>query len=263
MQETEIRTHPHKLSPLLFGLAAIYFLLEWIPPTLGDYGYFIDEFYYLACADHLSLGYVDHPPLSIFLVWLVRGILGDSLLALRLVPALAGSLSLMVVGNIARRLGANSFGQVLAAGAMMIGLVYQVMFSYFSMNALSILLWAVGFSILVRIEQENEPRWWLAFGIVAGLGLLNKHTFILFPIGLFVAMLLTPARRHLASRWLWLGCAIALLLVLPNLIWQMINGWPSRELPPVFATQNNYFHWGPPPFTTYDISLASSHGQMM
>jgi 4-amino-4-deoxy-L-arabinose transferase-like glycosyltransferase len=229
MQETEIWAHPHKLSPLIFGLAAIYFLLEWIPPTLGDYGYFIDEFYYLACADHLRLGYVDHPPLSIFLLWLVRGILGDSLLALRLVPALAGSLSLMVVGNIARRLGANSFGQVLAAGAMMIGLVYQVMFSYFSMNALSILLWAVGFSILVRIERENEPRWWLAFGIVAGLGLLNKHTFILFPIGLFVAMLLTPARRHLASRWLWLGCMIALLLVLPNLIWQMINGWPSIE----------------------------------
>ncbi|UCE25013.1 MAG: glycosyltransferase family 39 protein [Candidatus Zixiibacteriota bacterium] len=223
------QTPSHNLHPLLSGLAIFYFLLEWIVPTLGDYGYFIDEFYYLACADHLSLGYVDHPPLSVFLLWIVRGILGDSLIAIRFVPALAGGFTVLVVGIIARSLGANALGQILAAGAMMTGLVYQIVFSYFSMNALSILLWAVGFLILVKIEKENEPRWWLVFGMITGLGLLNKHTFILFPAGLFVGLLLTPARRHLTSRWLWAGCLIAICLFVPNLIWQMTNGWPSIE----------------------------------
>jgi len=97
------------------------------------------------------------------------------------------------------------------------------------MNALSILLWAVGFLVLVKMEQENEPRWWLVFGIITGLGLLNKHTFILFPVGLFFGLLFTPARRHLASRWLWAGCLIAVCILMPNLIWQMMNGWPSIE----------------------------------
>jgi len=229
MPENKIQVRQHRPNHLLFGLAAFYFLLEWIPPTLGDYGYFIDEFYYLACADHLSMGYVDHPPLSVFLLWIVRFVLGDSLIAIRFVPALAGGFTVLLVGFIARRLGANALGQILAAGAMMTGTVYQVVFSNYSMNALSTLLWAVGFLILVIIEQENEPRWWLILGIVTGMGLLNKHTFILFPIGLFVGLLLTPARRHLASRWLWIGCLIAACLLVPNLIWQMINGWPSIE----------------------------------
>lgn len=218
-----------RLTPLLYGMAAFFFLLEWIPPILGKYRYFIDEFYYLACADHLSLGYVDHPPLSIFVLWIVRGMLGDSLLAIRLLPALAGGLSVLLVGNIARRLGANSLGQLLAGGAIVIGSVYQIMFSYYSMNAISILLWAVGFSILVKLEQKSSSRWWLALGIVVGLGLLNKHTFILFPIALSVGLLLTHARHHLKNRWLWLGSLIALLIVAPNLIWQMTHGWPSIE----------------------------------
>lgn len=229
MLKNDTETRAQRLNRLVYGLAAFYFILEWILPTLGQYGYFIDEFYYLACAGHLGLGYVDHPPLSVFLLWFVRLVLGDSLIAIRFMPALAGGFTVLLVGIIARRLGANGLGQILAAGAMMTGLVYQVVFSYFSMNALSIMLWAVGFLILVKIEKENEPRWWLVFGIVTGLGLLNKHTFILFPAGLFVGLLLTPARRHLASRWLWAGGLIAICLFVPNLIWQMINGWPSFE----------------------------------
>ena len=225
----EIDAGTSRVNRIVVGLAVFYFLLEWIPSILGDYGYFIDEFYYLACADHLSFGYVDHPPLSVFLLWLVRGILGDSLLAIRFVPALAGGATVLLVGRIARHLGADSLGQVLAAGAMVIGAVYQVTFSNYSMNALSVLMWAVGFYVLVRIEQENRQNWWPVLGIVVGLGLLNKHTFILFPVGLCVGMLLTPARRHLASGWLWGGCLIAACLLLPNLIWQMTNGYPSLE----------------------------------
>jgi len=223
--EGEVR----RANLLLLGLASVYFLLEWIPSFFGPYGYFIDELYYIACSEHLALGYVDHPPLSILLLRGVRAILGDSLAALRLVPALCGAALILLTGLIARRLGAGAFGQALAAGAAMVGSIYHVMFSLYSMNAVSLVLWAVCFWILVEIERRDEPRLWLAFGAVAGLGLENKHTIVLLALGLAVGLVLTSARRHLASRWLWLGLGIAALLLLPNLLWQVAHGWPSLE----------------------------------
>jgi len=217
---------PH---PVLGGLALVYFLFLWVPGIVGQYTYFIDEFYYLSCADHLAFGYVDHPPLSIFLLKLIRSVLGDSLPALRLLPSLAGAATVLATGILARRLGAGLYGQALAAGAAMTGPIWHVVFGFYSMNSLAILLWALAFLVLVEIEKRDEPRLWLLFGLLAGLALENKHTFILLLFGLGVGVVITRARRHLLSRWLWIGAAIAVLILLPNIIWQMANGWPSLE----------------------------------
>ena len=214
---------------MLLGLALVYFLLEWIPSLMGSYGYFIDELYYVACSERLAFGYVDHPPLSIFLLRLVRVVIGDSLPALRLVPSLAGAATVLLTGFIARRLGADLFGQALATGAAMVGSIYHVMFSFYSMNALSVLLWAVCFWILVEIELRNEPRLWLVIGAVSGLGLENKHTIVLLAVGLVGGLVLTRARRYFASPWLWLGLGVSVLFLLPNGLWQAAHGWPSLE----------------------------------
>lgn len=218
-----------RANAVLLTLALVYFLLEWIPSFIGMYGYFIDELYYVACSQRLAFGYVDHPPLSILLLRMVRAGMGDSLPALRLVPSLAGAATVLVTGLLARRLGAGVFGQALAAGAAMVGSIYHVMFSFYSMNSLSLLMWVACFGILVEIERRNDPRLWIAFGAAAGLALENKHTFVLMGLGLAVGLLLTPARRHLRSRWLWLGLGTAILLLLPNLLWQQAQGWPSLE----------------------------------
>ena len=112
--DPENRGAERKANLILFGLASAYFLLELVPGVIGAYRYFIDEFYYLACANHLAPGYVDHPPLSVCLLWLIRAIIGDSLPALRVVPALAGAVTIGLVGMIARRLGAGWQGQAVA-----------------------------------------------------------------------------------------------------------------------------------------------------
>jgi hypothetical protein len=216
-------------TTMLLGLAAVYFLIEFIPGVVGSYGYFCDEFYYLACTDHLAAGYVDHPPLSVWLLWAVRAVAGDSLAAVRVVPALAGAITIVIIGLMARRLGANRLGQLLAAAAAMTASVYHVLFSYYSMNALAILMWSAGFWLLIEIESRDSQRLWLAFGGLTGIGLLNKHTFVILPLSLAMAMVFTSARRHLARRWFWLGCVVAAALVMPNLIWQHYNGWPSIE----------------------------------
>lgn len=211
------------------ALALVVFLVILLPGLLGPYGIFIDELYYLSCSARPAWGYVDHPPLAPILLRLSRAVLGDGLLALRLPAALAAGLLVLGTGLLARRLGAGALGQALAGVALASAPLVQVMFGFYSMNAFEILLWGALTWILVEIELRREPRLWLLFGLVAGVALLNKHTVVLLAAGLAVGLVLTPARRHLKSPWLWLGAALAAVLVVPNLLWQVENGWPSLE----------------------------------
>jgi hypothetical protein len=218
------------MSPATRSLAllAVAKLLLHLATSSG-YGFFRDEFYYLACSEHLALGYVDHPPLSIALLWLSRAILGDSLPALRFLPALAGAATVFTTGIIARELGGRRSAQMLAALAAFMAPLYLAFNHFFSMNAFDLLFWVLLAYLAVRMLARDEPRLWLAFGAIAGLGLENKYSVAFLAFGLVVGLLATPQRRLLASRWLWLGGALALLLFLPHLFWQLREGWPTLE----------------------------------
>lgn len=225
-EAAESASHPQRL---LLALAGAAFLLEIVPSLLGGYGYFIDELYYVACSERLALGYVDHPPLAPWILAASRAISGDSPAAIRLLPALAIAASVYLTGLMARRMGAGLFGQGLAALAQMTAPVPLILGGFFSMNAFSVLLWTAASLVLVEIARTGEERLWLAFGLIAGIGLLNKHTFVLLGLGLAVGLVSTPERRYLVSRWLWLGAGLSVLLLVPNLWWQAQNGWPSLE----------------------------------
>lgn len=211
------------------GFAFVAFLLFLIPGLLGTYGPFIDELYYVSCAERPAWGYVDHPPLSPALLWVSRAVLGDGLIALRLPAALLGALVVLGVGVLARRLGAGRFGQAVACGATLISPAFQLIFGYYSMNSIEIAIWLACGWILIEIERRRDGRLWLLFGLVAGIGLLNKHTMVLFALALGIGLVATPARRHLSRRWMWLGAGIAALFFTPNLVWQLNHGWPSLE----------------------------------
>lgn len=197
--------------------------------TSQGYGIFRDELYYIACSEHLALGYVDQPPLSILLLWLARRSLGDSLPAIRLLAALAGAASVFVTGLIARQLGGRRGAQVLAALAVFVAPVLLAFAHFFSMNAFDLLFWTVLELLAVRILWHDAPRLWVVFGLIAGLGLQNKYSVAFLVFGLAIGLVLTPLRRHLASPWLWLGGALAALIFLPHLWWQVQTGWPSLE----------------------------------
>ncbi len=215
-------------SRLVLGiLSAAYFVLYVL--TNGNYGIFRDEFYYLACADHLAWGYVDHPPLSVALLALSKAVLGDSIHAIRVLPALTAAITVMVVGLIARELEGRLFAQALAAISAMIAPYFLVLFSFFSMNAFDLLFWAISFYIVIRIIKTENRKLWLVFGLVVGLGLLNKISLLYFGFSLVVALLFTPHRRYLLDKYFWAGGGIALLLFLPHIIWQIRNDWPTLE----------------------------------
>jgi hypothetical protein len=227
---------PAPVSRPVLGLLAALTLLFHLATAPG-YGYFRDELYYLACAEHLSLGYVDHPPLVAWIAALVRAVLGTSLHALRLVPALAAAATVYTTGAIAARLGGRRYAQALAALAVMLAPVYLATASVFSMNALDQLAWALCFYLALR--ALDAPRYWLAFGLVAGIGLLNKLSVLFLGFGLLVGLLLARRWDVFKNMSFWLGGAVALLLFAPHLAWQVAHGLPTREFMANAAADKN------------------------
>ena len=197
--------------------------------TIRGYGYFRDELYYLACARHLDWGYVDHPPLVAVLTAGVRALLGDSLFAIRLLPALAAAATVLLTAALARELGGGRFAQAMAALAAMLAPIYLSLFSFLSMNAFDVLAWAACFLLVAKILGGGDPRLWLAFGAVAGLGLENKISVLFLGFGLVVGLVLGRRFEPFRERWLWVGGALAGLLFLPHVLWQVAHGWPTLE----------------------------------
>jgi Dolichyl-phosphate-mannose-protein mannosyltransferase len=194
------------------------------------YGYFRDEFDYIACGDHLALGYVDQPPLIPFLIHVCRAILGDSLRSIRFIPALASSLLVMQTAILAREFGGRRFALLLSAITVVIAPQYLSNGSLLGTNCLEPNLWmGCAYFALLAIKREN-PRYWLWFGIVAGIGLQEKYSIALFGFGIVVGLLLTTQRRVFLNPWIWTGGLAALLVFLPNLLWNIHYHWPFLEL---------------------------------
>ncbi|MGA8578773.1 MAG: glycosyltransferase family 39 protein, partial [Bryobacteraceae bacterium] len=194
------------------------------------YGYFIDELYYLACSRHLAWGYVDQPPLIAWITWLVRSVLGESLPAIRFFPAVAGACEVALAAFIARELGGKRFAQGLAALATLAAPGILAMDNLLTMNAFEPLFWMGCAWLLIRIVKTGNRRLWIWFGILAGFGLENKYSMLIFGAGVALGLLLTPQRRLLASPWLWIAGALAVLLFLPNLLWNIQHHFPFLEL---------------------------------
>ena len=223
--------------------------------TNGHYGYFRDELYYIACARHLDLGYVDQPPLSILLLRLSQLLLGDSLFAIRLLPALAGAAIVALTGIIAREIGGRAWAIALACAGSLCALFNLAVGNFFSMNAFEPLFWMGAIYLLVRIINGGSPTLWLWFGVLLGIGIENKHSTIFFGFGIFVALLLTPERRHFAEKFIWLGGVIAFAIALPNILWQALHHWPTYELLSNIAHSNKNVALSPAQFVAQQINF--------
>ena len=215
-------------TALLFGLALAKLLLQFA--GINHYGFFRDEFYYMACGEHLAWGYVDQPPLIALVAWFARHLFGSSLFSIRLLPAIAGATVVFLTGVFARDLGGGRFAQFLAATTILLAPAYLAFDSFFSMNAFEPLFWLLCAWIAIRIVKGASPIWWLAFGAVAGLGLENKHTMLVFGFALVAGLFLSGEWQLFRSKWIWIGGLIAIAIFLPNLIWESRHGWPQIEV---------------------------------
>ncbi len=219
-----LKEHAH-----LFAIAAASFLLVYCSSFVKGYGYFIDEFYYIACAAHPAFGYVDHPPLAPLMLTVFRFVFGDSIASIRFLPALSFSVSVFLTGIVARLMGGGKIAQVIAACSMATAPMVVAFGGFYSMNAFEPVLALTLLFFTMRMVKENNVRLWIPIGITMGLGMMNKHTFGLFIICLILALLLTGKWSMVFNRWFLVGGVCGFAIFLPNIIWQIANGFPSLE----------------------------------
>jgi len=194
------------------------------------YDYFRDEFDYMACGNHLAWGYVDQPPLIPFLIRVCRAILGDSLRSIRFIPAVASSLLVVQTAVLAREFGGRRFALLLSAITAVIAPQYLSNRSLLGTNCLEPNLWMGCAYFVILAIKRDDPRYWLWFGVVAGISLQEKYSIAVFGFGMVVGLLLTPQRRVFLNPWIWFGGLAAFLIFLPNLLWNIHNHWPFVEL---------------------------------
>lgn len=212
-------------SGLVLVVAAIKLLVTLA--VSNRYGFHRDEMYYRMCGLHLSLGYVDFPPVTPVLARAANLVAGDSLVALRLLSILAGTVVLWLAARMARELGGSGTAQVLAALAVLLAPMYLGGNLLFQTVTFDQLAWTVVLVLVLRLLRTEDPRHWPPIGLAFGVGLEIKYTILALAFGLLAGTVLSPLRAHLRTPWPWLAGLIALLLLVPNLAWQVQHGWAS------------------------------------
>jgi 4-amino-4-deoxy-L-arabinose transferase-like glycosyltransferase len=193
------------------------------------YGYHRDELYFLAASRHLAWGYVDQPPVAVVVAWLDRVLLGDTLLGLRLVPALMTGGVVVLAGAMARELSGSRFAQTFAALCVASG-AFLTIGHLEGPTVYDTLVWSLVSWLVLRVLRTGNPRLWIAVGVTVGAGMEAKQTVPLLLIGLALGFLVTRQARIFTSRWLWAGVACALAGWAPNLVWQATHGWPTLAM---------------------------------
>jgi len=195
--------------------------------TGGRYGFHRDELATLDDARHLAWGYVAYPPITPFFGRVALTLFGTSLVGFRFFAAVAEAVAVLLTGLMARELGGGRGAQMVAATAgVPFALAGGALMQYVSFDYLC---WVVTAYFVVRLLKTEDPRWWLAIGSAIGLGMMTKYTMGFFVIGIMVGVVATNARRYFASKWLWLGVALSIVVFLPNLIWQAQHHFISLD----------------------------------
>ena len=219
---------PHQAfatRPVLLVAGVVLVVLLILAPA---YGFHRDELYFIVTGSHPAFGYDDQPPLTPLLSAGAVALLGTEPWVVRLLPALAIALIVVLTAGIARELGGSRRAQAFAA--VVVGASGYLAAGHLGVTATyDLLAWALILLLVTRLLRGADPRLWLAIGLVGGIGLLNKHL-VLFLAGGLVVGLLIHRRDLLRSRWPWLGALIALVLWSPNLAWQLANGLPQLEM---------------------------------
>jgi hypothetical protein len=232
--------------------AALTFVIHFAASIWGShlgYGYFRDELYFLMCGRHLAWGYVDQPPLVALQARIAELLFGLGPTAIRTFSFIAGGVMVGLTGLLTWQLGGRRSAQVLSMVAILAAPVFLGTDSYLSMNSFEPCFWMGALFIVMRIAEGSfTPRAWLLFGVIAGIGIENKHGTVFFLIALLAGLLLSPQRRILWSPWCAAGIAILFLVALPNLLWQIANSFPTYVFLSTVSHSDKNVHLPPIPF---------------
>jgi hypothetical protein len=189
-----------------------------------DYELHRDEFLYLNQADHLAFGYISVPPLTALFSKIVF-ILGDGIFWVRFFPGLFGALTVVFVWLIVEAAGGQTGAKILASTAIIFSALLRLNILY-QPNSFDVLIWTIIFYLLIRFIQTEKDSWLYWLAIIISAGFYNKYNIVFLIAGLTAGLLVTNQRRIFAKRTLWLAMVLSLILLSPNIIWQVTNNFP-------------------------------------
>jgi hypothetical protein len=228
--------HGDRAPMAVWVIAAAYVVLEL---AVSDrYGFQQDELYFLVASHHLAFGYVDQPPLAVLLTR-ATDLFGVNPAAIRILPALAGGAIVVLAARLAALFDGGRAARVIAALAVAISPVLLAGMHVGNTTPYDLLAWTVITVCVATALLRNRPRWWLGAGVAAGTGIEDEYLVLTLLAALVIGIIVTSVHRAvLKTRWPWLGGVIALVIWLPNLAWQIANGWPQLTMASALHQQN-------------------------
>jgi 4-amino-4-deoxy-L-arabinose transferase-like glycosyltransferase len=194
------------------------------------YGFHRDELYFLEAGQHLAFGFVDQPPLVPALARLQTAVFGSSPWSVRVIPAMTVGMVAVLAALLARELGGGRRPQTWSAVAIS-GAAFVLAVGHLLATAtFDFAFWLALIVVATRLLRTGDPRWWVAYGALAGVALWNKHLPVLLTVALLIALLVARRWDVLDPRWLALGGAVGLVIAAPTLWWQAVNGWPQLQM---------------------------------
>ena len=195
----------------------------------GNYGFHRDELLHLAVGDHLAWGYMEFPPLIAWMGKLERLLFGESLLAVRFFPALIGTVLILLTSLIIKEMKGSTLAILIGGISFLAVHSYYRNHTLFQPVAFDQLFWVLGFYFLIRYINSENIKFLYFFTFSAALGFLNKYSMLVYLSGILVAILSTEYRQWFKQKHLWIAVGSALLLVIPNIIWQIQQDFPVLD----------------------------------
>lgn len=212
---------------ILLGISFLNLLIHLL--TNSQYGFHRDELYFIDCSKHLAFGYIDMPPLTPLFAKLTITVLGETLQGLRFFPALLSSVIVFLTGLMAKEMEGKLFAQILASLTIIVAPIYLVAGTQFQTTPVDQFFWVLTCYLFIRFINTNNQKLWLLIGLVVGLGLLAKYSVAFLAFAIFIGIFTSSQRKIFKEKWIWLGTFIGLIIFLPNIIWQVRNGFPVLE----------------------------------
>lgn len=220
-----------KKTFVLIGFLVLKFILQYVLIS-PEYDLHRDEYLYLDQGNHLAWGYLSVPPVTSWISWLIK-LFGNGVFWVKFFPALFGVLTLLVVWKTIEELKGNLFALVLGATAITFSVLLRLN-TLFQPNSLEVLCWTTFFYCIIKYISREEAKWLFIGAVICAIGFLNKYSIVFLMTGIVLAILLSEQRRLFFRRPAYVAALLALVIVLPNLLWQYQNDFPvihhMREL---------------------------------
>jgi hypothetical protein len=212
------------LRPEIAGMALFSILIHLL--TVNNLEYHRDELLYFSLGMHPSAGYASVPPLIGWVAWIMQGILGYSVFAVRFFPAVLSGAMILLSASIARELGGSRYASFLSGLGLLISIFFMRTYGLFHPVHIEIFLWTLSIYLIIKYITSTNDKFLIWFGIIAGISLLNKYLAGMLYIGLLAIIPFTRHREVLSKKMFWYGIAAGFLIFLPNLVWQAVKGFP-------------------------------------